>query len=137
MAILAVAVLGLSQLAAAGHAHLKHGDGSLRAIQLAEHLMEEIASRPYDGSGATRADWCMGDYDGFTQEAGEVTDFAGTPYTGADASFKRWVSLADASAAVPELGGLVLQGRNVTVHVQETQGNTWQITRFIPAAVTP
>ena len=102
MAILAVAVLGLSQLAAARHAHLKQGDLSLRAIQLAEHLMEEIAARPYEGTGVTRSDWCMGDYEGFTQQAGEVTDFAGTPYSGADALFTRRVTMADASATVPQ-----------------------------------
>jgi len=139
MAVLSTALLGISYVAVAGEGHLKQSERTARAIRLAEHLMEEIASKPYAGSGVGRANWHQADYNNFVEMPGTLRDFAGELYTDSDQQFSRFVLISDTSTAVPQLNGIVLSGRNVTIQIEHTQGNLWRITRFIPqpAPATP
>lgn len=137
MSVLAMAVLGLSYVATAGHQHLKQGEDASRAIRLAEHLMEEIASRQFAGTDAGRANWHLQDFDGFEEDAGDVRDFSGALYETSDQRFSRSVSIVDASVTVAELGNMTLSGKHVTVTAGLSTDRQWQLTRFFPEPVSP
>lgn len=135
--VLSVAVLGVTYVAVAGQKHLQHSELSVHAIRLAEHLMEEIVSRPYAGSGASRGSWHQLNYHNFTEEPGELEDFTGELYAGLDQQFSRQVTIASTSISVPQLEGITLAGRTVTIVVTHQQGKHWRISQFIPEPVEP
>lgn len=135
--VLSVAVLGVTYVAVAGQKHLQHSELAVHAIRLAEHLMEEIVSRPYAGSGANRASWHQINYHNFTEEPGELEDFTGELYTGLDQQFSRKVTITTTNISVPQLEGITLAGRTVTIVVTHQQGKQWRISQFIPEPVTP
>lgn len=137
MVVLSIAVLGLSYAATAGYQHLQQGENAARAIRLAEHLMEEIASRSYAGSGSSRADWHVQDYDGYLEAAGDLHDFSGKAYPASDQRYFRSVSVTADSVTANELGHLTLAGKCVTVTAGLTATSQWQLTRFIPEPVSP
>lgn len=137
MAVLAVAVLGLCHVVVAGHAHLKQGDDAARAVRLAEHLMEEIASRPYEAVGGARSHWGVADYDGFSEAAGALRDFTGRLYEGQDQRFARQASVSPCNTLMPALDNTILQGLQVEVVVSLGSGMSWRMTRFIPGPVSP
>lgn len=137
MTVLSIAVLGLSYVATAGHQHLQQAENASRAIRLAEHLMEEMASRQFDGNGVSRSDWHLQDYDGFIEASGNLRDFTGTLYPDDDQRFFRSVSMTDATETVAELGSMTLSGKRVTVTAGLSGSHQWQLIRFFPEPVSP
>lgn len=137
LAILSVAILGIAFTATVGHQHSHHGDAMLRAVRLAEHLMEEVISRPYSGSGADRLTFHMDDYDAFEEALGTIRDFNGTLYGPDDQRFTRSASVNGASHAVPDLGGTTFVGKTIVVTVRDQEGAAWEITRFVPEPASP
>lgn len=137
MAILAVAVLSLVYTATAGHQHAYHGDTSLRATRLAEQLMEEILSRPYDGSGTDRDDWHLDDYDGFTESAGTLTDGIGSLLPADDQTFSWSVSVSSSVQTIGSLDGIDISGKTIVITVQNETGEVWQLCRFLPEKGAP
>ena len=138
MVIVALAVLSISYVTTAGHQHMHHGEMSLRAVRLAEHLMEEIITRPYHGSGGSeRHEYHLDDFDGFQEEPGSLTDFTGTPYSAADQKFTRRVSIDGAAITVDDLDDITIDGKLVTITVERAEGRQWQLTRFIPEPSNP
>ena len=135
--ILSVAVLGMSYATTSGHEHLHHSDTRLRAIRVAEHLMEEIQSRPYDGSGGIRSEFCIDDFNGFAEDAGGLADFSNTPYDEEDQAFSRSATVVAANLVVPELENVIIPGKTVTVTVSSMAGSQWVISRFIPEPAAP
>lgn len=131
MAILAAAVLGVSQATSAGHQQLRAGQDGLRATALAEALMEEITSRPFTGGAAGRANWAVDDFDGFAEAAGALTHADGSPCDAADQAFGRSVTVTATSVTVPELDGAVVGGATVDVVVSDADGRTWALSRFV------
>lgn len=135
--VLWVAVLGLSFATTAGHQHLNHGDRMLRAVRLAEHLMEEIQSRPYSGSGIGRPSYHIDDYNGFNEAAGELRDFAGDLYDDADQIFNRSVAITSASQTVGSLDGLTISGKTIVITLEDAAGAQWTLSRFVPEPASP
>lgn len=136
-AVLATAVLGLCHVVVAAHAHLQQGEHASRAVRLAEHLLEEIASRPYDTPGASRASWSVADYDGLSEQPGELRDFTGALHDAKNQMFSRQVTVSPCNTLVPELDNLTLAGMQVEVTVSHEGGMSWRMTRFIPQPVSP
>lgn len=134
--ILAIAVLGATYATMAGRQHLQHGEEMLRAVRLAEHLMEEIASRPYSGTGADRASFHLSDYHGFNEQLNELRDFASELYPNADQLFTRSVTVVSAAHEVMGLG-TTISGKTVTITIQSAIGREWQLSRFIPEPALP
>lgn len=132
-AILSIVVLGVCYVGVAGQQHLRASDVALRAVRLAEQLMEEVESRSYSGAGSTRSDWHMDDYNGFSESAGTLKDFTGTLYADAtDQAYSRSVTVAAGSVTIAELGNFTRAGKTVTVTVRHTGGLQWRVVRFIP-----
>jgi hypothetical protein len=132
LAIAATALLAVTAATTAGHQHLQQGDHVLRAVRLAQTLMDEILSRPYDGSaGGARASWHIDDYDGFTEDLGAITDFTTAPCDDDDLPFGRCVCVAPTSLTVPDLDGAVVPGKHVTVTVNDADGTVFELSRFI------
>ncbi len=143
-AILAFAVTAIGYAISTGQAQTYNALHELRALSLAEAMMEEIVAKPYfdpDGAAATpgpdggeslRAyfDNCD-DYDGLTEPLGEVTDADGEAYPSSFASFGRSVTAVYESMNFASMGGSI-DGLTVTVTVTDHRGRTWQAIRFIP-----
>lgn len=133
MTILAVVMLGVTYATTAGHQHLQHGDAALRSVRLAEQLMEEIISRPYHGSGGTaRSTWVIADYDGFTEQPGNLRDFAGEACDAEDQRFGRSVGVEPVTHTLAGLGGFTVSGLRITVTVTSPRGQQQAIQRFVP-----
>ncbi len=142
-AILAFAVIAISFAVSSGQAHTHNALHELRALSLAEALIEEIAALPYvdpDGDSAAGPDageadrWSFDncdDFHGYTEALGQALDVDGSAYPAAFAKFSRSVTAVYESLDVPGLGG-ANAGLMVTVTVTDDQGRTWQAVRFIP-----
>ncbi len=137
MAILSTVVLAMCFVSSSGHAHLAYGETSLRATRLAEELLEEIESRPYDGSGAVRAQFHVDDYHGMVETPGNVRDHAGELCDAEAQAFSRAVTVTPITRTIAQLSGAVLQGKDVAVTVTDGEGQSWTLSRFIPEPVTP
>lgn len=135
--ILSLAVMGLSYATTAGHQHLQHGDMMLRGTRLAEHLMEEIQSKPYAGTGASRMLYCIDDYHGFTEAAGNLKNVLGELYDEADQIFSRSVTVANGTTTIADFENAVIPGKTVVVTVSDGNGASWSLTRFISEVTTP
>jgi hypothetical protein len=135
MTILSVAVLAVTAATTTGHQHLNDGDRILRAVRIAENLMDEIRSRPYDGTvGGPRSDWHIDDFNGFAEAIGSMQDFTGEATD--DTEFGRSVEIQAANHTVAELDGAVLPGKNITITVLDAEGTVYVLSRFV-AEVTP
>lgn len=137
MAILAVAILGITIAVTAGQKHLQYGETRLAAARLAEHLLEEIQSRPYAGHGAGRSSYHVDDYDGFHESPGEIKDAAGTPYGSIEQQFSRSVSVRGDAVAIPAWEGAVVAGKLVVVTLEDACGERFQLSRFISPEMSP
>ncbi len=137
MVILSIAALGIICSTMAGHQHLQFGEQSLRATRLAEDLLEEIISRPYSGHGAGRKSFHIDDFDHFSEAANQVADFRGILYGDEDQFFVRTVRVYAATMTLPELEGFSTAGKTVQVTVSNSRGIQCQLSRFIPAPVSP
>lgn len=130
--ILSIAILGLSYATTAGHEQLHQSERTLRATRLAEHLIEEILGKPYTGSGADRASYCLDDYDSFVELPGEIERMTGGLYADVYQGFTREVSVVGDSKTIADYNNVVIVGKTVTVTVTDTNGVTYELNRFIP-----
>ena len=143
LAVLSVAVLAVNYAVVAGQVHARTGDESMRAMDLAQDLMEEILALPYqdpDGSSVlgpevsetNRSSFDNNDdFHGYAEAAGTLADFAGNLYGAEVQSFTRSVSITSASESVSAFG-ISITGLSVTVTVTDSDGRTSTITRFVP-----
>jgi len=132
MLILSVAVLAVTYVTSAGHAHLHHGETALRAVRLAENLIEEIVGRPYHGSGATRDAYCIDDYDGFSETAGTLRDAAGVLHPDADQAFNRAAEVEPLTLTIADLDNASIAAKRIVVTVEDMEGNAWSVSRLAP-----
>jgi MSHA pilin protein MshD len=146
-AMIAVAILQVTSLAVtyavvAGQKHSHEGATAMRAVRLAEDLLEEVLFRPYndpDGSSALgpeagesdRSQFDNADdYDGYTEQAGSLTDAAGNAYPDVFQGFARSVAMTQGSTHVSGIDADV-PGLTVTVTVSNATGQQWQVTGFV------
>lgn len=141
-AILAFAVAAVSQAIVAGQMQTYEALHNWRGLCLAEAMVEEIISLPYDdpdgGGGAgpeagepnrNQFDNCD-DFHGYSETAGNVDDAAGNGYGDMFDRFSRAVTATYTQQAVPGMGA-PQDGLQVTVTVTDDRGLTWSIVRFI------
>ncbi|MCX5662254.1 MAG: hypothetical protein NTW19_21455 [Planctomycetota bacterium] len=133
--MIAIAVMGLSYVTAAGGKQLRYSDNALRAAHLSEDLMEEILTKPYaepsGGPGATRATFVgVDDYNGYSEAAGTLVDATLTAYPSAYAGLSRSVAVAAGTLAITPMG-VSQQGKTVTITISDGKGSTWTLVRFI------
>ncbi len=142
-AILAYAVAAITYAISTGHAQTYNALHELRALSLAESLMEEIVAKPYvdpQGAGAvggpdegeaSRADFDnCDDYHGFTETIGNLHDAQGAAYPAAFAPYSRSVTAVYENLSFTALGETIA-GLTVTVTVTDDHGRSWQAARFI------
>lgn len=140
--ILALCVLAITHAVTAGQEQTHFAMHEMRAMSLAEALMEEIQDLPYnDPDGASVAgpeagessrslfDNCD-DFHDFAEAAGQVKDLAGAAYPTEFSKFTRSVTAAYATLSLPTLGDT--EGLNVTITIGDGTGKTWTLQRFIP-----
>lgn len=142
-AILSFATLAIVQAVTAGQAQTLDALKRARAQTLAEVLLEEIISKPYndpeghvgfgpDADEATRTDFDnTDDYHNLSESPGSLADQSGTLYPDAYQVFGRSVAVESVINSVAALGG-DHAGLQVTVTVYEPAGRTWVVRRFIP-----
>lgn len=142
-AILSFVTLGIVQAVSAGQARTLDALKRSRAQALAEVLLEEILSKPYadpqgaatfgpDDGEASRPDFDnVDDYHGYLENAGTLSDHAGSLYPLEYQSLERSVSVVPVINSVTDLGG-DHSGVQVTVSVNEPNGRVWTVERFVP-----
>ena len=142
--ILSFAVLALVQAVAAGQSQTFDSLKRARATALAESLLEEVLSKPYDDpqgeatfgpdpGESTRDDLDnIDDYHGYADTAGSLADSAGVIYPTTFQKYDRSVSVQAQTQTIAALGG-AHTGVLVTVTVAEpgTTGRDWTVTRFV------
>tara|TARA_R110002111_G_scaffold87722_4_gene137178 strand:- start:375 stop:884 length:510 start_codon:yes stop_codon:yes gene_type:complete len=140
--VLAFSVAALTQAIVSGQSHTYEAMHASRAIALAEAMIDEILSKPYedpDGdltagpdAGESSRDLfdAADDYDGFTEAVGAVEDQSGTALPELYQSFGRSVTADFTTENFPDLGG-DHDGLTVTVTVTDTYDRTWTVSRFI------
>lgn len=141
LAVLMFIVAALTQAVVAGQMHVYEAIHEVRAVSLAEAMMDEVLAKPYDDpDGASVAGPEAGendrddfdnadDYDGYTEGPDDVADFAGAAYPDAYQSFTR--SVTAAYDTVTNLGE-DRDGLLITVTVTDADNRTWTISRFVP-----
>jgi prepilin-type N-terminal cleavage/methylation domain-containing protein len=137
-AILAFAVVAVSEAVIAGQMQAIDALHRARAVELGEALMEEVLRLAYadpDGVGEVgRANFDdLQDFNGFNETSGTLSDANGIAYDMPYQSFSRSVSVVPANAGsginVAGLGG-PLMGLTITVTVRDAAGAIWTLTRF-------
>ena len=146
-AILSFAVAAICQAIVAGQMQTYEALHQLRAMSLAEALVEEMQALPYvdpEGAAATGPDAGetartlfdnADDFDGFSETAGTVADAAGVAYGAAFAPFSRSVTAGYQTVTIGDLGAPI-DGLAVLVTVTDDRGMTWTAGRFIPEPAT-
>lgn len=142
MTILAFAVLVIVQMVSAGQAQTYAALHDLRALSLAEAMLEEVVSLPFDDpDGASNAGPESGetsralfdnadDFHGFTEDPGALADASGDLYPREYQAFTRSVRVVASTTNVAELGGAVT-GQTITVTVIDASGRVWSVDRLI------
>ena len=145
LAVLSFAVLAVNFAVVAGQTHARAGDSSIRAIELAQDLLEEILALPYDDPdgastlGPEAAETSRlsfdnaDDFHGYSESPGSITDFTGNAYPGDAQAFTRSVAIATSNEFVTDLS-TAIAGLTVTITVMDDQGRSWAITHYIPEA---
>jgi type II secretory pathway pseudopilin PulG len=129
--VLSVTAVGLAAAIGAGRHQVRHATGEQHAARLADQLLEEIISRPYDGTGPTRATWCLDDYGALNETPGALTDGDGEPLGEADQVFGRACSVVPGSVSLTGLTTNPMPGKAVSVTVTGPSGDEWTFRRFI------
>jgi hypothetical protein len=137
--ILATVAVAVTHAIVAGQMQVYDAGHRAAAMELAEALMDEVVRLPYQdpggGAEAGRADFDnLGDYHGFTESAGSLTDVNGVAYAGKYQVFSRTISVVSASRSVAGFGAPFL-GVNITVMVTDAAGTTWALDQFVPEPV--
>ena len=136
LAILQVAVVAVSYALVAGQDRAAATGGAMRAVDVAEQLMEMVVALPYedpDGPSALGPESGEIDPDTFdnTDDYHGYSDVAGdAPGTPGGHTFTRTVTIAASSVTVAGLG-VPTDGLTVTVSAQDGAGGSWTITRFV------
>jgi len=132
----------LTQAVVSGQSHTYEAMHASRAISLAEAMIDEVLSKPYDDpdaditagpdTGETDRDLfdCADDYHGYTEAVGAVLDQTLAAYPDLYQNFGRSVSAQYVTESLADLGG-DHDGLSVTVTVTDTRGRSWSVTRFI------
>lgn len=140
--VLSFSVAALTQAVVSAQSHTYEAMHASRAITLAEAMIDEILSKPYedpegditvgpDAGEATRVLFDNADdYDGYTEPAGAVMDQSLALYPELYQRFSRSVTATYVTESLPDLGG-DHEGLSVTVTVTDVRGLTWSVTRFI------
>lgn len=143
-AILLFAVVALTQSLVAGQGQTYKALHSARAVSLADALLEEVLSQPWndpdgestpgpDADESDRADFDnLDDYHGYTEAAGALADAAGVTYGALHQGFDRAVAVVPASTSDPTLGER--EGVEITVTVSDETGRAWTVRRFVGAS---
>jgi len=146
--ILAFATVALSHAVAAGQKVSYQALHELRALTLAEAMMDEVLSKPYtdpDGDVTPgpetgeldRADYdAMDDFHGHSSMDEElVADAAGDAYPNSFQAFTRTVTAAYTTQTINDLGGESQSGLLITVTVIDGKGQSWVLNRFVARPV--
>ena len=140
--ILAFTVAALTQAVIAGQMQTYASIHEMRAIELAESLIDEMLLLDYDdpdggstlgpdAGEATFADFDnIDDYHNFSQTAGNLTDITGQLLHESYQTFSRSVVIAEQTENKPVLGGSI-NGLNIEVNVTDQDGKQWRIERWI------
>jgi MSHA pilin protein MshD len=140
--VLAFSVAALTQAVVSGQSHTYEAMHGSRAISLAEAMIDEVLSKPYDDpegdvtvgpdAGETSRDLFdnADDYDGFSEAAGAVQDQSGVDCPALYQSFSRGVTAVYSTANLVDLGGSH-NGLTLTVTVTDQNGRVWTLSRFI------
>mgnify|MGYP006908238722 FL=1 len=142
--ILSITVFALSNALSAGHQLTYDAMREARAQALAEALIDEVISLPYDDpegetvmgpdTGETSRSLYdnIDDFNGYLEEAGALADADGTSYPTTYQEFSRSVTVTSDPQTVAGFGGgSPLTGIRVIVTVQDATGRTWIVTRFV------
>jgi len=142
MMVLSFSVAALTQAIVSGQSHTYEAMHSSRAVALAEAMIDEVLSKPYDDpegeltvgpdTGEASRDLFdnADDYDGLIEAAGAVQDQSLTAYPQLYQRFGRSVTATYTTENLPDLGGNH-NGLTVTVTVTDQNGRVWTISRFI------
>jgi MSHA pilin protein MshD len=140
--VLAFSVAALTQAVVSGQSQTYEAMHSSRAITLAEAMIDEVLSKPYNDpegeltvgpdTGETSRDLFdnADDYDGLIEAAGAVQDQSGVVYPSLYQNFGRSVTAVYTTVNLVDLGGNH-NGLTVTVTVTDQNGRVWSISRFI------
>ncbi len=140
--VLSFAVAALTQAIVSGQSHTYEAMHASRAITLAEAMIDEILSKPYDDpdghitagpdNGESKRDKfdCADDYDGYIETFGGIEDQAGELYPELYQDFSRSVTVDYVTETLDDLGG-DHNGMSVTVTITDRNGRTWTLSRFI------
>lgn len=141
--VLSIAVLAIVDAVTTGQQTTYQAMHDLRGMALAEALMEEIQSMPYDDpDGGTedvgpedgevdRTDFDNADdYHGYSEDVGATKDVGGIDYPSIYAKFGRSVTAVYENLTVTEFGG-DQAGLTITVNVTDNRGQEWSLTRFM------
>ncbi|MCC6679763.1 MAG: prepilin-type N-terminal cleavage/methylation domain-containing protein [Phycisphaeraceae bacterium] len=143
-AVLLFIVAAFTQAVVSGQMHVYEAIHQVRATALAEAMMDEVLSKPYDDpDGASAAGPEKGeddrdefdnadDFDGYSEDPGAVADFAGELYGQPYQVFSRSVA---ATYTTRNMLGQDIDGLLITVIVTDQRGRTWTISRFVPQEV--
>ena len=131
--ILSVAVIGVLMPMITGHRCLRHAELHSRAVRVAENMVEEMLPRPYGvGTGASRSQWGLDQYNGLSEQAGDLRDWAGRLCDSNDQVFGRSVTVTSETQSLAGIGGPNIPGKTLTVRVDGPDGESWTLRRFIP-----
>jgi len=142
--VLTIAVLAVSVAINSAQAQMHYALKTQRAMRLAEELMGRILALPYDDPDGPsspgpepgeRSVWKfdnMDDFDGYAESAGQIKDAAGNLFPAEYQIFSRSVTVRYETVSVPGLSSS-LPGLRATVTVQDPDGVTWTLTRFVGA----
>lgn len=139
LATLVLAIIGVSMLfvLSSGRAGFVYSDQSLQGMRLGEHILDEIAARPYYGNGVARPSWCLDNYNAYTDGPGTLIDFLDTAYGAETQGFKRSVAVTTSTQTFPSLGGFSMPGKQVTIRMTPPSGDAYDLVRFVPERPVP
>lgn len=141
LTVLGIAIAAMAQAGSTGQKATYEALRELRAMSLAEAMMEEIISLPYDdpegtttlgpdaGEVARTSYDNIDDFHGFTESRGSCRDMSGVRYPASYDDFGRSVSVATSTLTLA--GASATSGVSITVLVQDQGGRQWCITRFV------
>jgi len=140
--VLSFSVAALTQAVVSGQSHTYDAMHASRAITLAEAMLDEVLSKPYDdpdgdvtagpdtGEGDRDDFDCADDYDGYTEAVGAVVDQSLTAYPDLYQRFGRAVTVDYVTETLAGLGG-DHNGMSVVITITDTHDRSWTLSRFI------
>ena len=139
--VLAAAVIGIASTLSASYRQASVRGQTSTALLLAQQLMEEIASKPFEVAGTDQPGWSLGqtnraqydtidDYDGYTDLSSSIKTSSGTTLDLGDGqSYTRSVSVEE-NALPAALSGDSSDFKLVTVTVDMPQGQSVSVSQL-------